>query len=247
MWIGIISLFPKMFDAIIKYGVVGRAFKKGLLKIKIWNLRDFSNEKNKNIDKKPYGGGSGMLMMAQPLRKAIKIASQNEGLGAKIIYLSPKGKKINQINIDALSAYKKLILICGRYKGIDERIVLKDIHEEISIGDYILSGGELPAMVLIDALSRLIPGVISNPLSLQEDSFFNGLLECPYYTKPKILEGDKVPSILLSGDHKNIRRWKLKQSLGITWLKRPDLLEQASLSEEQINLLSEFLYEFYKK
>lgn len=246
MLIGIISLFPKMFNAITNYGVTRKAFKKRLLNFKIWDLRDFSNKKNRNIDKKPYGGGTGMIIMAEPLLKAIKTAILNFGSDTKIIYLSPKGKKLNQLIIRKLISYKKFILICGRYKGIDER-VMKSIHEEISIGDYILTGGELPAMVLIDSVARLIPGVLGKTSSIKDNSFFHGLLDYPHYTVPKILEKSLVPSILLSGHHENIRKWKLKQSLGKTWLNRPDLLDRLFLNEEQLSLLLEFLQEFYKK
>lgn len=242
---GIITLFPNMFYAITNYGIVGKAYKNGLIKVKIWNPRDYTKNKNRTVDKKPYGGGSGLLMMVEPLRKTIKLAAL-EISNAKIIYLSPKGKTINQKIISRLYSYKKLILICGRYKGIDERIITNDIHEELSIGDYIVSGGELPTMILIDAISRLIPGVLSKKSSITENSFFNNLLDCPHYTKPIEIEKDKVPSLLLSGNHEKIRKWRLKQSLGITWLKRPDLLEKVSLTQEQEFLLSEFLYEFYQ-
>lgn len=246
MWIGIISIFPEMFDIIVKYGIIGKAFKKKLIDIKVWNPRDFSNKKNRKIDKKPYGGGAGMLMEAEPVHKAIKAAMELKKNKVKTIYLSPKGKKINQDNIYNLLSNKNIILVCGRYKGIDERIILQDIDEELSIGDYIVSGGEIPAMVLIDAITRLIPGVLNKESSIKEDSFYYGLLDCPHYTKPKIYNNIKVPSILLSGNHKNIKRWKLKQSLGITFLKRPELFKKIKINKEKINLLIEYLDEFYK-
>lgn len=234
-----------MFRAIIDYGVTGRAVKRGLLQVQIWNPRDFTNDSHHSIDDRPYGGGPGMLMTAKPLVAAIDAAKIATGQHTNVIYLSPQGRKLNQSGVCELATKCKIILVCGRYKGIDSRVIQSKIDEEWSIGDYVLSGGELPAMTLIDAVSRFIPGVIGCQASADGDSFSMGLLECPHYTRPKILAGMEVPSVLLSGNHTEIRRWRLKQSLGYTWLKRPDLLDQSlALTDEQLLLLAEFKKEY---
>lgn len=244
MWIGIISLFPEMFRAITEYGVIGRAVKNGLLNIQCWDPRDYTHDRHRTVDDRPYGGGPGMLMMVQPLRDAIHAAKSEIGEDAKVIYLSPQGRKLNQQGVCQLTANKKLILVCGRYEGIDERIIETEIDEEWSIGDYVLSGGELPAMVMIDSISRFIPGVLGHQASAEEDSFMTGLLDCPHYTRPEVLEGMEVPSILLSGNHAGIDRWRRKQSLGRTWLRRPELLTSLALTDEQRMLLAEFQQEY---
>lgn len=244
MWIGIISLFPEMFRAITEYGVIGRAVKNGLLNIQCWDPRDYTHDRHSTVDDRPYGGGPGMLMMVQPLRDAIHAAKSEIGEDAKVIYLSPQGRKLNQQGVCQLTANKKLILVCGRYEGIDERIIETEIDEEWSIGDYVLSGGELPAMVMIDSISRFIPGVLGHHASAEEDSFMTGLLDCPHYTRPEVLEGMEVPSILLSGNHAEIERWRRKQSLGRTWLRRPELLTSLALTDEQRMLLAEFQQEY---
>lgn len=244
MWIGIISLFPEMFRAITEYGVIGRAVKNGLLNIQCWDPRDYTHDRHRTVDDRPYGGGPGMLMMVQPLRDAIHAAKSEIGEDAKVIYLSPQGRKLNQQGVCQLTANKKLILVCGRYEGIDERIIETEIDEEWSIGDYVLSGGELPAMVMIDSISRFIPGVLGHHASAEEDSFMTGLLDCPHYTRPEVLEGMEVPSVLLSGNHAEIERWRRKQSLGRTWLRRPELLTSLALTDEQRMLLSEFQQEY---
>lgn len=246
MWIGIISLFPEMFRAITEHGVTGRAVKNGLLNICYWNPRDFTDDKHKTIDDRPYGGGPGMLMMAQPLMKAIHAAKSKISENAKVIYLSPQGRKLNQEGVRQLTINKNLILVCGRYEGIDERIIKVEINEEWSIGDFVLSGGELPAMVMIDSISRLIPSVLGHHASAEEDSFMTKLLDYPHYTRPKILRGIEVPNVLLSGNHAKIERWRKKQSLGRTWLKKPELLRSLTLTDEQIMLLSEFQQEYKK-
>ncbi|MBK4775666.1 tRNA (guanosine(37)-N1)-methyltransferase TrmD [Candidatus Pantoea edessiphila] len=240
MWIGIISLFPDMFKIITDYGVIGKGITKGFIKLQIWNPRDFTYKKRCIIDDRPYGGGPGMIMMFQPLFDAICAAKIKAGNGVKVIYLTPQGRKVDQKTIISLYEKNKLILVCGRYKGIDERLVEDNIDEELSIGDYVLSGGELPAMILIDAIARLIPGVLGKYESVTNDSFFNGLLDCPHYTRPKVLQGKQVPEILLSGKHCEIYRWRLKQSLGRTWLRRPELLKKIILSQEELQLLIEF-------
>lgn len=240
MRIGVISLFPEMFQAITEYGVTGRAVKNGLLDVTCWNPRDFTHDRHQTVDDRPYGGGPGMLMMVQPLRDAIRAAKTAAGDGVKVIYLSPQGRKLEQKGVCELAANQKLILICGRYEGIDERVIQTEVDEEWSIGDYVLSGGELAAMVLIDTVSRFIPGVLGHHASAAEDSFVDGLLDCPHYTRPEVLDNMEVPAVLLSGNHAEIRRWRLKQSLGRTWQRRPELLESLALTDEQLRLLTEF-------
>ncbi|MBC9130163.1 tRNA (guanosine(37)-N1)-methyltransferase TrmD [Frischella sp. Ac48] len=247
MKIGIISLFPEMFQAITEYGVTSRAVKNNLLEVKYWNPRDFAYDKHKTVDDRPYGGGPGMLMMVQPLRDAIRAAKAQLGEDSKVIYLSPQGRKLEQNGVYELSKQTKMILICGRYEGIDERIIQSEIDEEWSIGDYVLSGGELPAMVMIDSIARFIPGVLNHESSAEEDSFANGLLDCPHYTRPEVLDGMAVPDVLMSGHHEEIRRWRLKQSLGRTWLRREDLLLNLALTDEEQCLLAEFKTEFNHK
>ena len=243
MWIGVISLFPDMFRAITDFGVTGRAVKRGLLEINLWNPRDFAHDKHRSVDDRPYGGGPGMLMMVQPLRDAIQAAKQAAGDDVKVIYLSPQGKKLTQSGVAELTQHRKLILVAGRYEGIDERVIQSEIDEEWSIGDYVLSGGELPAMTLVDAVSRLVPGVLGDMASAEQDSFTDGLLDCPHYTRPENLDGVMVPDVLLSGNHEHIRRWRLKQSLGRTWQRRPELLNNLALTDEQAKLLAEYVQE----
>ncbi|VAX76454.1 tRNA (guanine-N(1)-)-methyltransferase [Serratia symbiotica] len=244
MFIGIISLFPEMFRAITDYGVTGRAVKSHLLKIEYWNPRDFTYDRYGTVDDRPYGGGPGMLMMVQPLRAAINAAKTVAAEGTKVIYLSPQGRKLDQTGVRELANNQKMILVCGRYEGIDERVIQMEIDEEWSIGDYVVSGGELPAMTLIDSVARLIPDVLGNRASAEEDSFTKGVLDCPHYTRPEVVEGMEVPKVLLSGNHANIRRWRLKHRLGLTWLRRPDLIECLVLTEEQAVLLAEFQGEY---
>ncbi|MFP9230644.1 tRNA (guanosine(37)-N1)-methyltransferase TrmD [Pectobacterium cacticida] len=244
MWIGVISLFPEMFRAITDYGVTGRAVKNGLLNVQYWSPRDFTYDRHHTVDDRPYGGGPGMLMMVQPLRDAIHAAKAAAGDGVRVIYLSPQGRKLDQQGVRQLATNQKMILVCGRYEGIDERVINTEIDEEWSIGDYVLSGGELPAMTLIDSVARFIPGVLGHQASAEEDSFADGLLDCPHFTRPEILEGMGVPAVLLSGNHAEIRRWRLKQSLGRTWLRRPELLKSLALTDEQTRLLAEFQREY---
>ncbi|WP_424405207.1 tRNA (guanosine(37)-N1)-methyltransferase TrmD [Pasteurella sp. PK-2025] len=239
MLIGIISLFPEMFKAITEFGVTGRAVKQNLLQVQCWNPRDFTHDKHKTVDDRPYGGGPGMLMMVQPLRDAIFAAKAEVGEGAKVIYLSPQGRKLDQAGVKALAQHQKLILLCGRYEGIDERLIETEVDEEWSVGDYVLTGGELPAMTLIDAVARFIPGVLGKQASAEEDSFAEGLLDCPHYTRPEHLDGLTVPPVLMSGNHEEIRKWRLKQSLKRTWLRRPELLEGLALTDEQSKLLKQ--------
>ena len=245
LWIGVISLFPEMFDAITEYGVTGRAIRNGLIEFHKWNPRDFTHDKHRTVDDRPYGGGPGMLMMVQPLRDAIHAArktAEMDGKKAKVIYLSPQGRKLSQAGVCELSQSDCLILIAGRYEGIDERIIESEIDEEWSVGDYVLSGGELPAMTLIDAVARFIPGVLGHQQSAEQDSFSDGLLDCPHYTRPEVLEGtsleeQSVPKVLLSGDHEKIRQWRLLKSLERTWTRRPELLTDLALTAEQEQIL----------
>lgn len=241
MWLGVVTLFPEMFRAVTDFGVTGRAVSKGLLEMQTWNPRDFAHDKHKTVDDRPYGGGPGMLMMVQPLRDAIHAAKAAAGKEAKVIYLSPQGRKLTQQGVEELAKSSSLVLVCGRYEGVDERIIQTEVDEEWSIGDYVLSGGELPAMTLIDSVSRLVPGVLGKKASAEQDSFSDGLLDCPHYTRPESMDGLGVPAVLLSGNHEHIRRWRLQQSLGRTLLRRPELLENLALTGEQEKLLAEFV------
>ena len=243
MWFGVISLFPDMFRALTDYGVSGRAVKQERVSIECWNPRDFAHDNYQTVDDRPYGGGPGMLMKIQPLRDAIHAAKAAAGEGAKVIYLSPQGRKLDQQGVLELAQHSKLILVAGRYEGIDERLIEREIDEEWSLGDFVLSGGELAAMTLMDAVIRLVPGVLGHDQSAQQDSFMDGLLDCPHYTRPEVYEGQAVPDVLLSGNHEKIRQWRLKQSLGRTWQRRPDLLAALELTNEQQRLLTEYLRE----
>lgn len=241
MWLGVVSLFPGMFDAVTEYGVTGRAVKKELLSLEFWNPRDFATDKHRTVDDRPYGGGPGMLMKVQPLRDAILAAKEKAGPDAKVIYMSPQGRPLDQEGVRELSQRDRMVIVAGRYEGIDERVVETLIDEEWSIGDYVLSGGELAALTLIDSVSRLVPGVLGHENSAEEDSFSDGLLDCPHYTRPEQVDDLEVPDVLLSGNHEAIRRWRLQQSLGRTWLRRPDLLEKVDLDDERQALLEEFI------
>jgi tRNA (guanine37-N1)-methyltransferase len=243
VWIGVVTLFPEMFEAITRHGVTGKAVRNGLLDVQCWNPREFTRDKHRTVDDRPYGGGPGMLMKVQPLRDAIQAAKQSAGEQVRVIYLSPQGRRLDHAGVKELAAAERLILVAGRYEGIDERLVETEIDEEWSLGDFVLSGGELPAMVLIDAVSRLVPGVLGHQDSAAEDSFSDGLLDCPHYTRPEKLDDMSVPDVLLSGNHEAIRRWRLKQQLGRTWKRRPELLEDLELTKEQLTLLTEFIRE----
>lgn len=238
--IAVVTLFPEMFAAVTEYGITARAVKQQLVAIQYWNPRTFTEDRHSTVDDRPYGGGPGMVMMVQPLRDAIDAAKAWTGAQAKVIYLSPQGRTLTQAGVRELVEYPNMVLVAGRYEGIDERLLQTVIDEEWSIGDYVLSGGELPAMVLIDALTRLLPGALNHAQSAEQDSFTDGLLDCPHYTRPEVFEGLRVPEVLLSGNHEHIRRWRLQQSLGRTWLKRPDLLHAINLTEEQQKLLTDF-------
>ena len=236
----VVTLFPEMFQAMLGKGVTGRAFERGLVELSLWNPRDYALDVHRTVDDRPYGGGPGMVMKLEPLLAAIgdaRLAAPQ----ARVVYLSPQGRAFNQQAAAKLAQRNSMILLAGRYEGIDERIINRCVDEEWSIGDYVLSGGELPAMVLIDCIVRLLPGVLGDEDSAQQDSFMDGLLDCPHYTRPEIFEGEAVPAVLLSGDHEAIRRWRLQQSLGRTWLRRPELVQERGLSTEEQILLDEFI------
>lgn len=243
MKIGIITLFPDMFAA-LQYGITGRAQKTALVNLQFWNPRDFTIDPHRTVDDRPYGGGAGMVMKFQPLQAAIQAAKLEMGSDAIVSYLSPQGKCLDQAAVEELAQRPNLLLIAGRYEGIDERLLATEVDEEWSVGDFVVTGGELPAMCLIDAVTRLLPGALGDPESAQHDSFSTGLLDYPHYTRPENIAGLSVPEVLLSGDHKAIHRWRLKQALGQTWLKRKDLLEKHRLNAEEQVLLAEFISEY---
>jgi tRNA (guanine37-N1)-methyltransferase len=246
VWFGIVSLFPDMFQA-LQNGIIGRAQKEQLIKMELWNPRDFTSDKHKSVDDRPYGGGPGMVMLAEPLHAALHAAKKAAPVKPTVIYLSPQGRHFNQETTLELINKKALILLAGRYEGIDERIIEQEVDEEWSIGDYILSGGELAAMVMIDALTRTIPGALGDESSVSLDSLSTGLLKHPQYTRPEVFAGTRVPDVLLSGHHKQIELWRQKASLGKTWLRRPDLLAKKQLSQTEATLLAEFIEEFLQK
>lgn len=246
MWFGVVTLFPDMIRALTEHGVSGRAVKQEKVSIECWNPRDFAYDNYQTVDDRPYGGGPGMLMKIQPLQDAIRAAREAAGDGAKVIYMSPQGRTLDQQGAQQLAQHEKLILVAGRYEGIDERLIENEIDEEWSLGDFVLSGGELAAMTMMDAVIRLVPGVLGHEQSAQQDSFSDGLLDCPHYTRPEEYEGQVVPEVLLSGNHEKIRQWRLKQSLGHTWQRRPDLLDALELTNEQQRLLAEYLAEHEK-
>ncbi|WP_111497634.1 MULTISPECIES: tRNA (guanosine(37)-N1)-methyltransferase TrmD [Marinobacter] len=243
MWIGAVSLFPDMFDAVLEYGVTGRAVREGLLTVERWNPRDFTHDRHRTVDDRPYGGGPGMLMKIQPLRDAIHAARAAADGDATVVYMSPQGEPLNQTVVQELASAERLILVAGRYEGVDERLISAEVDREVSLGDFVLSGGELAAMAVVDAVTRFIPGALGHAQSAEQDSFADGLLDCPHYTRPEVYEGQRVPEVLLGGHHEQIRRWRLKQSLQRTWERRPDLLDRRPLSDEERELLDQVLNE----
>jgi tRNA (guanine37-N1)-methyltransferase len=238
-----VTLFPEMFAALTGWGITRRALEQGLWSLALWNPRDFTTDNYRTVDDRPYGGGPGMVMLAEPLGKAIAAAKAAAQEDAKVIHLSPQGPVLDHRKVMELSRVPRLVLLCGRYEGVDERLIGRSVHEELSIGDYVLSGGELAAMAVIDAVVRQLPGALGDGQSAEQDSFVNGLLDCPQYTRPERYEGEAVPPVLLSGHHERIERWRLKQSLGRTWLRRPELLERRGMSENERKLLEEFRQE----
>lgn len=256
MKVALVTLFPEMFAALTDYGISGRAIKQGLLDVALFNPRAHTSDRHQTVDHRPYGGGPGMVMMIEPLREAIAEArawiSQSEasepdndssGESATVVYLSPQGKVLDQRGVKSLAARDNLILVAGRYEGVDERLIQLEVDEEWSIGDYVLSGGELPAMVMLDAVIRQLPGALGHEDSADQDSFAEGLLDCPHYTRPEHYENLQVPEVLLSGNHEKIRQWRLTQSLQRTWQRRPDLLKSLALSEEQQKILDTLVKE----
>jgi len=250
MRIQVITLFPEEFTPLVSLGVTGRGISSGKVALELLNPREFATDRHRTVDDRPYGGGPGMVMAVEPLRSTIRAAKERaakDGMAkAKASLLSPQGRPLDQNAVRELARREELILVCGRYEGLDERLIELEIDEEWSLGDYVLSGGELAAAVLIDAVTRLLPGVLGDEQSAQQDSFMDGLLDCQHYTRPEETEGLAVPPVLLSGDHGAIERWRRKQSLGRTWLRRPELLEELALDKESAALLAEFKYEHRK-
>jgi tRNA (guanine37-N1)-methyltransferase len=240
----VISLFPDYFRHCLHIGVVGRAFERGLAELALWNPRDFTKDNYRRIDERPFGGGPGMVMMADPLLACLNAVKQASSSAIHTIYLSPQGRPFNQAKARELAARPRVVLLAGRYEGVDQRFLDSHVDEEISIGDFVLSGGELPAACLIDAVVRLLPGALNDSDSALQDSFQDGFLDCPHYTRSELLATQGVPDVLLSGNHAHIARWRRKQSLGQTWLKRPDLLANHPLSEADSRLLAEFQAEY---
>ena len=236
----VVTLFPGMVREMIGAGVTGRALQRGQADLVLWNPRDYTRDVHRTVDDRPYGGGPGMVMKVEPLVAAI-LDAKRASPGVRVAYLSPQGRRLDQAGVLEMAGRSGMILVTGRYEGIDERVIDTHIDEEWSIGDYVLSGGELPALVLMDAVIRLLPGVLGDADSAQQDSYMEGLLDCPHYTRPEIYEGESVPGVLASGNHEAIRRWRLKQSLGRTWKRRPDLLEGRRFTAEEQELLNEFI------
>jgi tRNA (guanine37-N1)-methyltransferase len=240
----VVTLFPAMFDAVTELGVTGRARERGLYQFVAWNPRDFTTNVHRTVDDRPYGGGPGMVMMAEPLDKALAAARQRQMSAGvekpRVVHLTPQGRLLDHALVAELAREPGLVLLAGRYEGVDERLIDRQTIEEVSIGDYVLSGGELAAMVLMDSVVRQLPGALGDAESASQDSFVDGLLDHPHYTRPEVYEGAAVPAVLLSGNHAVITRWRLKQSLGRTWQRRPDLLERRVLTAEERSLLDEF-------
>lgn len=239
----VVTLFPEMVMAAAGCGVTGRAIERDIVSLSVWNPRDYTHDRHRTVDDRPYGGGPGMVMKYQPLHDAVNAAKQAGAKAVKVVYMSPQGKPITQALLTEACNVSQLILVAGRYEGIDERFVELDCDDEWSIGDYVISGGELAALVVIDAVTRLLPGVLGDEDSAQQDSHSDGLLDCPHFTRPEQIEGCLVPEVLLGGNHADIGRWRMKQALGRTWQRRPDLLKKKNLSAEQENLLKEFIVE----
>ncbi|MDO9150012.1 MAG: tRNA (guanosine(37)-N1)-methyltransferase TrmD [Methylotenera sp.] len=238
----IVTLFPEMFDAITKYGITSRALQQGIYEVGFWNPRDFTSDNHKTVDDRPYGGGPGMVMLVQPLEKAINAAKATqtaEKIDHWVVHLSPAGKPLTHQKVMELSKKQGLVLLASRYEGVDQRLIDAEVDEEISIGDYVLSGGELPAMALMDAIIRQLPGALGDSDSAIEDSFVDGLLDCPHYTRPEEYNGSRVPEVLMSGNHAKIKQWRLKMSLQRTRDQRPDLLAARPLTKEEARLLKE--------
>lgn len=240
MRIDVVTLFPEFVQQSAALGVIGRAQTRGLIELGTWNPRDYAEGAYRRVDERPYGGGPGMVMLIEPLRAAVAAAQAASATPAPVVYLSPQGARLTQARVAQFAQMPRLLLLCGRYEGVDERLLEHVVDEEVSLGDFVLSGGELAAAVVLDAVGRLLPGVLNHSESAAQDSFADGLLDCPHYTRPERDALGDVPQVLLSGDHAAIRRWRLKQALGRTWLRRPDLLAERVLDAEQCQLLDEF-------
>jgi tRNA (guanine37-N1)-methyltransferase len=243
MRIDVLTLFPEMVTTLIDYGVTGRAFARGLVEVVTWNPRDDAHDRYRHVDDRPYGGGPGMVMKVQPLRDTLRRARKAAGSKGWTIYLSPQGRRLDQPKVGELASMPHLILLAGRYEGVDERLIESEVDEELSIGDFVLSGGELAALVVIDAVTRLLPGALGDEQSAHQDSFMDGLLDHPHYTRPEEIDGKRVPEVLLSGDHAAIAHWRAREALRRTWLRRPDLLKSVELNARQRLLLDEFIQE----
>ena len=237
----VVTLFPEVFAAITGSGITSRALEAGLYSLTTWNPRHFTMDNYRTVDDRPYGGGPGMVMLAEPIERTLD-AVKTAG-GGRVVYLTPQGRKLDHRRVMELRDERALTLLCGRYEGVDERLLERRVDEEVSIGDFVLSGGEIAAMALVDAVVRQLPGALGDEASALEESFADGLLDCPQYTRPEIYSDRRVPEVLMSGHHENIRRWRLKQALGRTWLRRPDLLAARALSAEEQRLLEEFKQE----
>ncbi len=243
MQLQVVTLFPDMVLTIAEYGVVGRAAKRGLISLECQNPRDFTVDARRTVDDRPYGGGPGMVMMYEPSAAAITSAKDHLPAGSPVLYLSPQGAVFDQATAQRLARLPGLVLLAGRYEGIDERLIESQVDEELSLGDFVLSGGEIAAMVVIDAVARLLPGVLGDAASASQDSFMDGLLDYPHYTRPEETDGRRVPEVLLSGDHARIAKWRYQQALGRSFQRRPDLVEKLELNDEQQKLLDEYLEE----
>jgi tRNA (guanine37-N1)-methyltransferase len=239
----VVTLFPEVIHLVSRFGVVGRGHERGLLRLGTTDPREFASDPHRSVDDRPYGGGPGMVMRVEPLRSAIRAARDKLPAGSRTVFLSPQGRVFSQAVALEYCRLPGLVLVAGRYEGMDERLLRMEADESLTVGDYVLSGGEIPAMVVIDAVARLVPGVLGDENSAVEDSFSDGLLDCPHYTRPEVVEGLRVPPVLLSGDHEAIRRWRLKQSLGRTWMRRPDLLAGREFSALERKLLDEYIAE----
>jgi tRNA (guanine37-N1)-methyltransferase len=247
MRVDVVTLFPEMVETLLRFGVTGRAVARGLLEVVTWNPRDDAGDRHRTVDDRPYGGGPGMVMKVQPLRDTLRRARSAVEPVGKTLYLSPQGRPLTQDGVRQLAVEPRLILLAGRYEGIDERLIEAEVDEEWSIGDYVLSGGELAALVVIDAVVRLLPGALNDNESAEQDSFMEGLLDCPHYTRPEEIDGRCVPPVLLSGDHAAIARWRRREALGRTWLRRPELLARLELTAHDQQLLVEFIQEHQEK
>lgn len=243
MRVDVVTLFPELVAAVGRSGIAGRACGRGLLELATWNPRDHARDRHRTVDDRPYGGGPGMVMKIEPLRDTIRAARAADPRPVRTVYLSPQGRRLDHARVGELARRERLLLVAGRYEGVDERLIEAEVDEELSIGDFVLSGGEAAAIVVIDALARLLPGALGDAASAEEDSFVDGLLDFPHYTRPEEFDGRRVPEVLLGGDHAAVRRWRMKQALGRTWARRPDLLEGRTLTDEEQQLLQEFINE----